>query len=191
MAMVGLRHAVFAPIDQEITGQPLVYKPGVVMGALMTVDITYDRNDTPLYADDTEIENDNSITGGSITVGVDDVLDEARVVIFGDEEEGEGEYEDNSEASPYGGFGYVRVRRKNGKTSYLAYWIHKVQFGSASESAQTKQDTITWQTPTINGSIMGVNNNAQGKIRFRRHKEFDDAGAAIAWVNDMAGIAEQ
>lgn len=188
MAMVGLRHAVFAPITKETEGQEVTYGTGVIVGRMMQADVTYERNTDPLYADDTEAENDNSITGGTVTIGVDDISDAARMVVFGDEEDGEGEYEDNSEASPYGGFGYVRTRRLNGTTSYVAYWLHKVQFGSTSESAQTKASTIAWQTPTLNGRIMGVNNNQNGKMRFRRRKEFDKVGDAIEWVNSLAQL---
>lgn len=193
MAFVGLRYAVFAPITAEVRGQEVVYGTGVVVGKMMQADVTYERNTDPLYADDTEAENDNSITGGTVTVGVDDILDPARVVIFGDYADGEksDEYEDNSEASPYGGFGYMRVRRKEGKTSFVAYWLHKVQFGSTTESAQTKGQNIAWQTPTINGNIMGVNNNADGKMRFRRRKSFDTAAEAIAWLNERAKVTDQ
>lgn len=190
MAMVGLQHAVFAPITKETEGTALVYGTGVVVGRMMQADVTYERNTDPLYADDVEAENDNSITGGTVTIGVDDIDDAARAVVFGDYQDGEtGEYEDNSQASPYGGFGYVRTRRHKGVTSFVAYWIHKLQFGSTSESAQTKANTITWQTPTLNGNIMGVNNNANGQIRFRRRKEFTKAADAIAWVDQLAGIA--
>lgn len=190
MAMVGLRHAVFAPITKETEGEALVYGTGVIVGRMMQADVTYERNTDPLYADDVEAENDNSITGGTVTIGVDDIEDEARVVVFGDYQDGEtGEYEDNSQASPYGGFGYVRERRYKGKSSFVAYWIHKLQFGSTTESAQTKANTITWQTPTLTGNLMGVNNNEAGKIRFRRRKEFDKAADAIAWVDEKANLA--
>lgn len=194
MAMVGLRYAVFARIkkDGEKRGQEIEYDAGVVVGKMMTADVTYERNTEPLYADDTEAENDNSITGGTVTVGVDDILDPARVVVFGDYEDGEGtgEYEDNGDASPYGGFGYLRVRRKDNVTTFVAYWLHKVQFASSSEAAQTKGSTINWQTPTLTGNLMGVNNNTDGKIRFRRRKEFPTAAAAIAWLNQKAKIAD-
>lgn len=190
MAMTGLRHAVFAPIKLEQYGMPIVYDKGMIVGRMIMADIAYERNTDPLYADDTEAENDNSITGGSITVQVDDILDDARVMVFGDYEvEGStGEYEDNAEAAPYGGFGYVRVRTHKGKTTYVGYWVHKCQFGASSESAQTRANTISWQTPTMTGRVMGVTDNADGRIRYRRRKSFDTPEAAIAWVNQRAGI---
>jgi len=191
MAFVGLRYAVAAQIDTETRGQEITYKPGMVIGKLRSADITYERNSDPLFADDAEAESDNSITGGTITVNLDDLLDDARALIFGDYKDGDSEeYEDNSDASPYVGFGYVRARRLHGKSIFVAYWIHKTQFGSTSEAAATKERTQQWQTPTVTGNVMGVDNNTDHKIRFRRHKSFDNAGAAIAWVNSKAGVTD-
>lgn len=83
----------------------------------------------------------------------------------------------------------MRVRVKNGVTSYQAVWYHKAQFGETTENAQTKGQTIEWQTPTLTGRIMGVNDNADGKIRFRRRATFDTAAAAMAWLDAKAGIS--
>ena len=78
MAFVGLLYAVAAPIQQETDGQPIIYGKGQVVGGMMTAEISYTRNSNPLYADDRVKEEDNSITGGTIKLGVDDASDEAR-----------------------------------------------------------------------------------------------------------------
>ena len=67
MAFVGLLYAVAAPIQQETDGQPIIYGKGQVVGGMMTAEISYTRNSNPLYADDRVKEEDNSITGGTIT----------------------------------------------------------------------------------------------------------------------------
>lgn len=195
MAFVGLQHVVAAPITTETEGQALVYGAGMVIGKAIQANLTLNRNDNPLYADDAEAENDNSITGGSIELGVDDLLDAARVMVLGDEAitSGSGaaettEYETTSESAPYVGFGYLRVRRKNGVTSYQALWYHKVQFGETTENAQTKGQNIEWQTPTITGRLMGVQNDATLKQRFRRRATFDTLAEAVAWLDAKAGI---
>lgn len=193
MAYVGLKYAVFAPITKETRGQELEYGSGVVVGKMISADISYNRNTTPLYADDAEAENDNSITGGSITIGVDDVSDEAELAMLGMVEEsgtGTGKVRrEVGDATPYGGFGYVRVKRKGGVTSYRAYWIHKTQLGISTESAATKAESINWQTPTLTGPIMAVVNHADGKNDFRDYESFTKEADAIAWVNARANIA--
>lgn len=195
MAFIGMRHVVAAKIATETPGAALTYSAGMVVGKAIQGNLTWDRNDNPLYADDAIAENDNGATGGSIELVTDDLLDTVRAYLLGDEEITIGtspntttEYESTDEPAPYVGFGYMRVRVKNGVTSYQAVWYHKAQFGETTENAQTKGQTIEWQTPTLTGRIMGVNDNAAGQIRFRRRATFETAAAAIAWLDDKAGI---
>lgn len=191
MAFVGLLYAVAAPIQTEADGQAITYGKGQVIGGMMTAEISYTRNSNPLYADDRVMEEDNSITGGTIKMGVDDVNDDARVMMLGDVKEGDaGEevYHETGESAPYVGAGYIRVRRKDNKTNYIAYWVHKAIFGIGTESAKTKGQNIEWQTPTLEGSIMGVKNNAALQTRFRERRTFTKESEARAWLNKKAGI---
>lgn len=191
MAFVGLLYAVAAPIQTEADGQAITYGKGQVIGGMMTAEISYTRNSNPLYADDRVMEEDNSITGGTIKMGVDDVNDDARVMMLGDVKEGDaGEeiYHETGESAPYVGTGYIRVRRKDNKTNYIAYWVHKAIFGIGTESAKTKGQNIEWQTPTLEGSIMGVKNNAALQTRFRERRTFTKESEARAWLNKKAGI---
>lgn len=191
MAFVGLLYAVAAPIQTEADGQAITYGKGQVIGGMMTAEISYTRNSNPLYADDRVMEEDNSITGGTIKMGVDDVNDDARVMMLGDVKEGDaGEevYHETGESAPYVGTGYIRVRRKDNKTNYIVYWVHKAIFGIGTESAKTKGQSIEWQTPTLEGSIMGVKNNAALQTRFRERRTFTKESEARAWLNKKAGI---
>ena len=195
MAFIGMRHVVAATIATETPGAALTYDAGMVVGKAIQGNLTWDRNDNPLYADDAIAENDNGATGGSIELVTDDLLDVVRAYLLGDEAISVGtgtsattEYESTDEPAPYVGFGYMRVRVKNGVTSYQAVWYHKAQFGETNENAKTKGQTIEWQTPTLTGRIMGVNDNADGKIHFRRRATFDNAAAAMAWLDAKAGI---
>lgn len=195
MAFIGMRHVVAAKIATETPGSALTYSAGMVVGKAIQGNLTWDRNDNPLYADDAIAENDNGATGGSIELITDDLLDTVRAYLLGDEAITVGtgtstttEYESTEDPAPYVGFGYMRVRVKGGETSYQAVWYHKAQFGESNENAQTKGQTIEWQTPTLTGKIMGVNDNASGKIRFRRRATFETAAAATAWLDNKAGI---
>lgn len=191
MAFVGLLYAVAAPIQTEADGQAITYGKGQVIGGMMTAEISYTRNSNPLYADDRVMEEDNSITGGTIKMGVDDVNDDARVMMLGDVKEGDAGEEVNhetGESAPYVGTGYIRVRRKDNKTNYIAYWVHKAIFGIGTESAKTKGQKIEWQTPTLEGSIMGVKNNAALQTRFRERRTFTKESEARTWLNKKAGI---
>lgn len=191
MAFVGLRHVVAATIATEVEGQALTYDAGKVIGKAIEANLSWNRNDNPLYADDAIAENDNGITGGSLELNVDDLTDEVRAYLLGDATEGTGTdlaYIETDDAAPYVGVGYIRVRRKNGETSYQGVWIYKAQFAQESEDAQTKGESIEWQTPTINGTIFGVTGEVTGKTAFRERKTFTTYTAAETWLDSKAGL---
>ena len=110
------RLPVAAPIQTETPGAPITYAEGLVIGKMIGANINYTRNSDPLYADDTMAENDNSIVGGTISINVDDLSDEALVAVTGLVEGTAGsggrtpaEYRETGDASPYVGVGYLRV----------------------------------------------------------------------------------
>lgn len=196
MAHIGMKYVVAAAVSTETTGSSIVYSAGSVIGKAIAADITWDHNDNPLYADDTIAEDDNGITGGSIELELDDLAATARTTLLGlvAIEVGSGtsattEYETSADASGYVGIGYIRVRRKNGATTYEANWIHKAQFSEDSESAKTKGENIEWQTPKISGRIMGVQTDSSLKTYYRRQANFDTEASAKAWLNTKAGIS--
>ena len=194
MAFVGMLHPVAATIATEAEGAAITYNAGMVIGKAIQGNVTWNRPDNPLYADDATAEDDNGLTGGSIELGVDDLTDAVRAYMLGLQEAGTpgaGEpqiYDLTEDAAPYVGFGYIRVRRKNGVTSYQGLWYHKAMFGENSEAAQTKGESIEWQTPTLTGRLFGVRNDATGKAKFRQQGTFDTLEAALTWLDGKAGI---
>lgn len=196
MAFIGMKYVVAAPISAETAGSAITYGTGMVIGKAIQGNLSWERNDNPLYADDAIAENDNSVLSGTIEIGLDDLSDAARKMLLGEVEVTVGtgndattEYETSDAAAPYVGVGYIRVRRKSGTTTYQAVWIHKVQFSEESEETQTKGESIEWQTPTINGKIMGVQNDSSLATNFRRRATFDTEAAAKSWLNTKAGIS--
>ncbi len=191
MPNVGMRYLVAAQIQTETFGQPIVYKPGRVLGRAISMDLTLTRSDADLYADDILAESDNSITEGTMTIGVAEVLEDAQVEFFGlkeNEETSETTYTETGTSAPYCGVGYVQERRYKGAVSHIAFWIYKAQFAPTSESARTRGKTTEWQTPTVTGKILGVDQDGDGVPEFRTRKVCATATEAIAWLNKKAGI---
>lgn len=196
MAYIGLQHVVAAQLDTETDGSAPTYESGgMVIGKAIAANLTLNRNDNPLYADDAEAENDNGVVGGTIEINIDDLSVEARKFVLGEEEVTTGtgnsatkEYWTTEEAAPYVGIGYVRVRRKSGTTSYEALWYPKVQFGENNENANTKGQQIEWQTPTISGRIMGVRPDSSLKAKYRVRKAFETLADAMAWIDAKANV---
>lgn len=188
MAFVGLEYPVCAPIDQENESAEPTYKPGLVVGRAMSADVSYDRSDEEMYADNVLAESDNSILGGTVTLGVDRLLPEAKVMILDMVKAQDGTITEYGDASPYVGFGYIRNLRYKGKPIITAYWIYKVQFGPSNESASTKQRNTQFSGESVEGNMMPIVVDATEKPAVRKHKEFETVAAAKAWLNGLAGI---
>lgn len=189
MASVGLKHAVFSEIDTEVSGSYPTYKTGFVVGSMMEANVSLEYADSELYADDTLIEKDDSFIDGTIDVGIDDISKEASKVWLGGKEVTYGGRSVIEEASnysaPYGGFGYYRVRKKNGIRLIRAFWYLKTKWKKPSEEAKTKGKTIEFQTPKIQGSIIRIDNEQES---WRIWDDFTSEADAKAWIDDIANI---
>lgn len=187
MAKIGLRYPVFAPIENENDGGLPTYGTGLVVGRAISADVSWSRSDTKLYADDTVAEVDNSVTGGSLTFGTDDLSDEAQIAMLNARAGEDGEVIEGGDSGTPGGFGYIRVQELRGVVKFIAYWIYKITFSPSDESAATKGENTDWQTPSITGEMAGVYQNGN-TADFRAHKSFDNYEAAKAWLNAKAKI---
>lgn len=196
MAFIGMRYPVASPISAETAGAEPTYGTGLVVGHAITGNLTINRNDNPLYGDDVIVENDNGITSMSLELGVDDLEPSVREALLGLKKKAStgtsvpDVYYDTAASAPYVGFGYIRVRRKDGETKFQAIWLHKVSFSETAENSQTKGESIEWQTPTLTGRVMGLSltDSAVGDISFRKYAFFDTETAAKTWLNTQAGI---
>lgn len=189
MPVIGLKLAVAAKVKDYTPGRPITYEGGKVIAKAIAANVTWNRIDNPLYADDEISENDNGIVGGQITVNIDDLADEDAAMLFGLEKVAESnEYTETDAAAPYIGYGYIRVKVKSGKKSYQAMWIHRAQFGMNAENSQTKGQQITWQTPELVGEIMGAQIDNTGATKYRTRYTAETYEAAQSWLYGKAGI---
>jgi len=191
MAYVGLKHPVYAPISSEPAGSVPVYGTGRVVGYALEANVSIEHADSKLYADDAVRESDKSFLSGAITLGVDDLAKEECVGMLGSQERTVDTYAVVRDAStfdaPYLGFGYYRVRKKNGVRLILALWYYKTQWTEPSEEAKTKGESIEWQTPTIEGEVFAIDDtDGTYRDRYWATSEAD----AIAWLNEKANIGE-
>ena len=196
MPKVGMKHVVAAKIDteKEVSGQPLTYLPGLIATRAVSADLTYTRDENEYYADDVLSESDNSATGGDVSIAGSEFLPDARVALFNVrkiEQEGQPTiYRTTSVPAPQIGLGYMTTLIYKGKYTYIANWIHKMQFALSGESARTKGATIDWQNETATGKMMAAIIDNSGEAAFKDEVVFDNAGDAIKWLNQKAGITQ-
>jgi phi13 family phage major tail protein len=74
-----------------------------------------------------------------------------------------------------------RAKKANGKYRY--FWLYRVKFGIPAANLQTKGDSITFSTPTIEGTVMRRNKpDGQGKHPWKAEVSEDDPGVLPATI---------
>lgn len=182
MKKVGLKYPVCALYDDS-TGTP-IYTGGIVMGKAMKVGLKWDKNDANIYADDALDDLDQSITGGTESLEINELIHETQAMLLGHTISGSGELVVNeNDVAPYLGHGFYGKVKRNGVYKYRAVWLKKIQFSEPDDETETQGEKRAFQTPTIEGKIM-----KDIKGDFKEEKVFDYESDAIAYLNEKANI---
>ena len=174
MAKIGLKYPVYKTTDSQ----------GVI-GKAIRADISIEVNDVKLYADDAIAESDKSFSGGTLTLGIDDLSDEVYATLLG-HTVGTDPAEivaKGSDDSPYVGIGFYGAKKVGGVRKYRAIWLPKVQFAEPADTNATKGETVEFQTPTLEGTIMLDDDGA-----WKYEQTFTTEQEAKAYLEGKAGI---
>ena len=190
---VGMMYPVFAPLESHTDGSMPVYGNGVVIQEARNCTITKTYNENPLYGDDRIVDDDNGLQALTASFEPTGLSDADRVLLFGEKVEAigtgmTGQWEGDN-ATPYGGFGYIRKMRDNGEKKFEAWIILKINFTEDSQATSTKEGSISWGTPTLNGRAAGLYVDATDELKWRVHYTFDTIAAAKAWINTMLNVS--
>jgi len=154
MATIGLSDMFYAPITESSTGMETYGTPARLAKAIQA-DLSIEIAEAMLYADDAAQESVREFQSGTLTLGVDDITPEVASVLLGAGIDENGVLISASEdVGPPVAVGF-RARRANG--TYKYFWLYRVLFGTPSTNLQTKGDSISFQTPSIEGTIMRRN----------------------------------
>ena len=164
MATIGLDKLYYAKITEDENGNE-TYATPVQLAKAMNADLSVELAEATLYADDGAAEIVKEFKNGTLSLGVDDVGASVASDLTGATIDANGVVVSTSEdgGDPVAvGF---RAKKSNGKYKY--YWLYRVKFGIPATNLATKGDSITFSTPTIEGTIL------------RRNKA--DAGSKHPW----------
>ena len=190
---VGMMYPVFAKINSHTDGSLPTYGSGVVIQEARNATITKTYNDNPLYGDDRIVDDDNGLQALTASFEPTGLSDADRVLLFGEKVAAvstglTGQWEGDN-ATPYGGFGYIRKMRDNGVKKFEAWIILKIKFTEDSQATSTKEGSISWGTPTLNGRAAGLYIDNTDEIKWRVHYTFDTIAAAKAWINTILNVS--
>ena len=154
MATIGLDKLYYAPITEDENGEE-TYGTPVQLAKAISAELSVELAEATLYADDGASEVVKEFKSGTLSLGVDDIgpsvasdlsgvtIDKNNVIIASSED-----------ATAPVAIGF-RAKKSNGKYKY--FWLYRVKFGIPASSLATKGDSITFSTPTIEGTIMRRN----------------------------------
>jgi len=185
MAYIGLKHLVVAA-GAYTDGSAPTYTNSATVCKLIEANLSIDRADAKLYADDVLVESENGVTGGTITVSVDDLDLDEEVAVIGLVKDGTGTaatYTMTDADSPYCGCGFVTKKKVGGVNSWIGYWLYKVQFAIKSDEHQTRGASTDFATQSLEGNMMGVQLDNTGAQSYYVRKAFTTEADAIAWVD--------
>ncbi len=188
---VGMMYPVWAPLTSHTDGSMPTYGTGRVIQEARNATVNREYANNPLYGDDHIVDDDNGLTGLTMSFESTGLTDEDRVAMLGEETNANtttgGQWVSDNE-TPWGGYGYIRKMRLNGVRSFEAWWTLKIKFQEESMATQTREGQITWGTPTLNGRADGLIIDSSDKQRYQLHKTFETISAAKTWLNGLANI---
>lgn len=185
MATIGLDKLYYAPITEDANGNETYGTPAVLAKAI-SAELSVELNEAILYADDGAAEVVKEFKSGTLSLGIDDIGAEIASALSGATIDSNGVVISGSDDGGTPVAVAFRARKSNGKYRY--YWLYLVKFGIPATNLQTKGDSISFQTPTIEGTIMrrnkvDYNNNHPWKAEVTEGAEGVDDSVISTWYD--------
>ncbi|MDO4929178.1 MAG: phage tail protein [Corynebacterium sp.] len=154
MATIGLDKLYYATITENESGEETYVTPKPLAKAI-SAELSVELAEAILYADDGASEVVKEFKSGTLALGIDDLKPEVAAELTGctldDNKVLVATSEDGAKPVAIA----FRARRSNGKYTY--FWLYRVKFAPPATSLNTKGDSISFATPSIEGTIMRRN----------------------------------
>lgn len=180
MATIGLDKLYYAKITENDVGEE-TYGTPIQLAKAISADLSVELAEATLYADDGVSEIVKEFKSGTLSLGIDDIGPAAASDLTGATIDASGviisESEDGSAPVAVG----FRAKKSNGRYRY--FWLYRVKFGIPTTALATKGDSITFSTPTIEGTVMRRNKiDVYGKHPWKAEATDGDTGVSDAVI---------
>ena len=187
MATTGLDKMYYAKISEDENGNES-YSAPVKLAKAISAELSVELAEAILYADDSVAETVKEFKSGSLTLGIDDIGPEAAAALLGVTVDKNGVVVSTTEDISNEVAILFRAAKANGKYRYFVFY--RVKFAIPSTSLATKNDSITFNTPSIVGTIMR-RNKADSKGRHPWKAEVTEGDNSVSdtvingWYEDV------
>lgn len=181
MATIGLDKLYYAPITEDTNGEE-TYGTPVQLAKAISAELSVELAEATLYADDGASEVVKEFKSGTLSLGVDDIGASVAAALVGVTVDKNNVIISTSEdATPYVAIGF-RAKKSNGKYKY--FWLYRVKFGIPATNFATKGDSITFSTPTIEGTVMRRNKeDTKGNHPWKAEVTEGDTGVTASTIS--------
>lgn len=186
MAKIGFEYIVAGALNTSVSKSyaTVAYTDAKEIGPAAAVNGTPTSSDVKDYGDDRTVETDVSVTGGTLSLELNEPTLENEAWLLGHKyDESTGVIRNTNDIPPYVGIGFVGKSRKDGSTVYKAKIYLKAQFKEASDENATKQESVTFSHTTLEGNLFQLENGD-----WRVEQTFDTLEAAKAFLNEKFSI---
>lgn len=200
MANIGLNKLYIAKYNYDSASDTVSYSDGMRWEQVMNLSIDAGSTDTQkLYADNRLVESYRSVNECGVDLGVGQMPFDVYKLMFGKEiskvtlkgsesktvdvlsDGGDGD-------TPYLGLGVVVSRVVNSKNQFMAVVLKKAQFDWPSDSFETMEESVTWQTPSLSGTLMREDSKTHAMREYAICDSEEDAEKYIKQVLNITDL---
>lgn len=186
MAKVGFEYiaAALLDLDKSLSAATATYTDGREIGPAANVNGTPSVSDVKDYGDDNIQETDTSVTGGTLSLELNEPTLENEAWILGHTyDTTKGMIRNANNVAPYIGLGFVGKSKRKNVLVYRAKIYLKTQFKEPTDDNATKQESTTFNHTTMEGNLFQLKNGD-----WKVEKEFDTLDDAKKFVNTTLSI---
>lgn len=197
MANIGLSKPYIATYVNN--AGTITYSARTVLGKYTEISISLDSADENiLYADNGPAETDSQFSGGTVTVNTDDLRPDAFKTALGLVEAAIAATMattnptpkwlvfDDDQTAPYFALGGIVKKKVDGAYKYQAFILEKIKFRNPDLSLTTQGETIEWQTPELEATIL--RSDAAKHPWYRISTLLDSEDDAVAAIEDYLTV---
>ena len=181
MATIGLDKLYYAKITEAANGEE-TYATPVELAKAISADLSTELAEATLYANDAASEVVREFKSGTITLGIDDIGASVAADLLGVTVDRNGVVV--SAVEDTGSYVAIAFRAKRSSGKYQYFWLYKVKFSIPGNALATKGDSITFNTPSIEGTVMLRNKaDASGKHPWKAEVIEGATGVSASTIN--------
>ena len=174
MAQFGAKYPCFLPDEKT---------KGIVIGKLVTANLTVTNATGEFFADDVLAEQVSEFSSGSLAMETDDLFDEVAAEVYGATVDNKVVTYKTGDNAPSGVLGYYKVLMRSRKKFFKGYVYPCVRAALGNDNAQTKGSSISFTPISTTFTVMADDDGV-----WRKTQTFDTEDDVREWIEKECGI---